>query len=167
MIGAVWLLLVDAATAEPTRDAVMTLLNAYETPVDAAAVEHLGNGSGKVLVAISNDVSVPPTRRARAIAALQHVPHTSDVVRTLRRHLTGSEPLLQRHAALALSVLGNDAVGDLVPALASTDSELRVAAATALGKIGSMQARAALKERLDTESEAAVRTAITAALEAK
>lgn len=144
MTGAIWLLLAVPALAGPLRDSVMSMLSAYEAPIDAASVVALGDGAGAELVAIADDATVPPTRRARALTALQHVPQTPEVAEAFRRHLRGSEPLLQRHAALSMVVLGNDAVDDLTAVLSSDDVALRVAAVQALGRISTKEAKAAL-----------------------
>ncbi|MEM6929467.1 MAG: HEAT repeat domain-containing protein [Myxococcota bacterium] len=160
MTGAIWLLLAAPAWAGPLRDSVMTLLGAYEAPIDAASVAALGDGAGTELVTIADDATVPPTRRARALTALQHVPQTPEVAEAFRRHLAGSEPLLQRHAALSMAVLGDDAIGDLTGVLSRDDVALRVAAVQALGRIDTKAAKAALIAHGPRETEGRVQKAL-------
>jgi len=156
MNGAIWLVLAAGAAAGPLNASVMSLLDAYEAPVDAASVRALGEGAAAELVAVAKDPSVPPTRRARAITALRYVEATDEVATALRDHLA-SESLLRRHAALSLAaVLGAAAIDDLEPLLADDDAQVRIAAARGLGRIGTERARAVLSARAAVETVPAV-----------
>ena len=167
MTGLIWLALVGQATAGPMREPVMAMLNGTETSVTAADVQALGEGATAELLEISKDPTVPPTRRARAITALRYVRMTPEVEQTLERHLDESESLLRRKAALSLATVGQSAIARLSSALESADIHLRMAAARALGQIGSDQARTAIEQRLTTETEPVAQEALRDALEAK
>ncbi len=160
MTGALWLLLAVHATAGPLRDSVMTLLAAYEAPVTAEAIQALGPEVRAELIAIADDASVPPTRRARALTGLQHVERNQEVARAFRRHLDSEVSLIRRHAALSMAVLGDDAVDALERSLAASDVELRLATVQSLARIGTPKARAALSARRSVESEARVLKAL-------
>ncbi|MEN0063749.1 MAG: HEAT repeat domain-containing protein [Myxococcota bacterium] len=167
MIGAIWLGLGAVAAAGPLREPVMTLLNSHEEPIDAGSVKALGRGAAAELLEISQDPAVPPTRRARAITALSHVDMTTEIRNALTTHLRSSEPLLQRHAARSLVPLGDAAIDDLNLALASDDVQLRIAAAEALGRIGTTRSARALRNRLARETHPLAKDALTTALEAR
>ncbi len=74
---------------------------------------------------------------------------------------------LKRNAAVSLGNVGTaDDVPVLVSALVHSEPLVRSNAAWALGRISSPPAAVALRDRLEVEDDAAVRTALAAALEA-
>ena len=154
------------AVAGPQRDAVMTLLNAFDTPLTQADLHALGDGVDVELMEIADDSSVPHTRRGRAVSALQYYP-TDQVQTYLQDTLEGTDALLRRKAAYSLAVFGPAAVPELTGALASPDVQLRIAAANALGTVGDAAATGALQDRLPQETEQAVIDAIRKSLGAK
>jgi HEAT repeat protein len=166
MSSVVAALLAGPAWAGPKRDAVMDLLNAFEHTAGEAELRALGDGVDAELMEIADDAAVPATRRGRAVSALQFYP--TDTVRGfLERHLKASDALVRRKAAYSLAAFGSAAVPSLTAALSDADVQLRIAAASALGTIGSDPAKQALRGRLASEGEGAVKDAITRALESQ
>ena len=145
------------------RDAVMTLLNAYEAPVSQTDLQALGDGVDAELMAIAADSSVPHTRRARAVTALQYYP-TAEVRTFLEAQFEGDDALLQRKAVYSLAAWGESAMPQLQAALASDDVQMRVAAARALGNVRGAAATTALRERLKEEADDVVIRAIRTTL---
>lgn len=156
-----WLLLGSSAFAADTRGAVLDLLNAYEDGPTAEQLRALGDGVGSELLAIATDASVPLSRRARAVSALQHF-RSDAAVAWLAVELSTGEPILRRKAAWSLAILeGDAAIPALGAALADPDVQLRMAAAHALGGLGTPAAKVALQARLDAETDAVVRATLT------
>lgn len=154
------------AMAGAQHDAVMDLLNAYEATATADQLKALGEGVDAELMAIADDSGVAPSRRGRAVTALQYFPsETSKNWLATRLVDDAAEAIVRRKAALSLGVVaGAEGVTALTTALSATDAQLRIAAAQALGKVGTPEAVAALQGRLANEPETAVRMAIATAM---
>lgn len=148
------------------RARCLDVLSAYEDPAGAAEWRGMGSGAPVELLAIARDVSVSQTKRANAILALGWFPNAD--TRGYLASLASTEQtdgLFRRKAVYALgNGWGDAAVPDLTQALASSDIQLRAAAARALGKVGSVPAKEALRARLPVEPDGMVSSAITSAL---
>lgn len=159
----------SARADEALRAKVVDLLSAYEDPAGAAEWRALGVGAGAELYALAQDTSLSHTRRAGAVYALGFFP--TDTHRALLAGLAtteGSDALLRRKAVYALGTgWGDGALPELSRALAAPDTQLRNAAARALGKVATVGARDALRARLDVEADPAVRTTLSTALGGK
>jgi len=162
------LLLPATTLAGPLAEPVVALLDGYErapTPEDFRA---LGEGAQAELLEIAADADAPTTRRGRALTALAFYPNT-ETRAVLDATLADAESksLLRRKAAYAVGVgFGADAIPALTAALGDADPQLRMAAASALGAVGTDAAKAALSARRDLETEDAVRTVLNTFLEA-
>lgn len=154
-------MLPSIAWGGPHRDAVLDLLNAYESVPSRADLVAIGDDVDAELMAIADDGSVPTSRRGRAVTALQHVPNPQVRAWLERRLERDDSSLLRRKAAWALAKgFGEGAIPALGRALDDADAQLRIAAAQALGSLDSASARATLKGRLAQETEPAVTAAI-------
>ncbi len=164
VVGLVLLMPLASAWAGPQRDAVMDVLNAYEDVPTQADLAALGDGIDQELMEIADDHAVPSTRRGRAISALQH--YRTDAVRAfLDAHVDAADKgILRRKSVYSLAAWGDAAVDKIATALADDDVQLRIAAASALGSIGTDEAKAALTARQAVESETAVSDALRKAL---
>lgn len=159
------LLPLSAAHAGEHRDAVMDLLNAYDTPTTQADLEAIGDGVVAELKEIADDGSVATSRRGRAISALQYFP--SDDTRTFLADKLekGDKSLYRRKAAGALGAgWGEPAVELLAPYLSDKDEQVRMAVARALGTVGGDEAKVALEGRLKKEEAEAVKETLETAL---
>lgn len=157
-------LLSTTALAGELRDDVVAQLDAIEEPPTRESLAALGDGVAAELIAIAQDSSATRTHRAKALHALGYFP-SADSRLVLTTALDGGDSKLQRRAVHALANgWGQAAVADVTPALSSSDVQLRAAAAKALGRVGGPDARAALQQRLPSETEPMVREIIEAAL---
>ncbi|MES2644667.1 MAG: HEAT repeat domain-containing protein [Myxococcota bacterium] len=158
-----------ARADEALRAKVIDLLSAYEEPANAADWRGLGAGAGAELYVLAQDGTLSPTKRAGAVYALGFFP--TDTHRALLASLAstdGTDALLRRKAVYALAAgWGDGALSELSRALAAPDTQLRVAAARALGRVGTPGATAALRGRLAIEADATVRTTLSTALSGK
>lgn len=156
------LLLSPLAHASELRAPVMDLLNAYEETATPEQLRALGEGVDAELMLIADDKAVPTSRRARAISALGS--YTGDTVRAFleARLAEADKGVFQRKAAYSLAaVAGPDSVVPLTAALNDEgDTQLRIAAAHALGSLSEAPARAALEARQGIEREDAVKVEI-------
>jgi HEAT repeat protein len=159
-------LLPNSAWASIPTDALLALLDGIEQSPTAQQLTALGEGVDEALVGVASDTSMPSSRRGRAISALAYFP-TSAVRSFLEGQLADGDNkgLLRRKAALALGAgFSTEAVAVLTTALEDEDVQLRIATATALGKVGDEAAKAALGDRRGRETEDAVNVALDAAL---
>lgn len=157
---------VVSAQAAPSRDRVREMLSGIEhTPTDADW-QRVGDGALPVLIDLYQSSTEPPYVRLRAVGATGAFPRPA--VRTFLLAVAradGQTDLLVREAVVTLArAFGAASVGDLVPFLAHDEPVVREATATALGRIGTPDATAALRARLRVEREGAVRAAIQSAL---
>lgn len=163
----IWMLLaLSTAAAGDLRSEVLDQLGAYEGTASAEQLGALGD-VGPVLLEIAQDDSVASSRRGRAITALADFP-SDDAQTWLASTLKDSDgtSYLRRKSAYALAGgWGQAAVGPLKTALSADDTQLRIAAAEALGSVGGSAATQALDARLSAEDNASVREALQKALE--
>lgn len=126
-----------ASAEEPSREAVLTLLQGYEWRLDRPAFEALGPEVDKVLLLVARDDSVPRLIGARAAAALSMYP-TDDVwAFYLARLRESSDPVQRRRTVDALCNAfaisrASDLVAELAPVLTGTNVQLRIRAARCL-----------------------------------
>ena len=150
---------------EALRSRVIDLLSGVEYAPTAADWAALGNGASDELLAVARDAGRSPTQRGNALVALGYFPgsearsYLSSLVRD-----AGAESLLRRKACIGLAnAYKGEAVADLAVALESSDTQVRIYAAKALGLVGSAGA-STLESRLGKEADASVREAINHAL---
>jgi HEAT repeat protein len=158
-----------ARADDALRARCLDLLSAYEDPATEADWRALGAGVDAELLAIATDVRLSHTRRANAVFALGFFPSAR-----ARAFLAGlaadaaADGIFRRKAVHALANgYGEGALAELRAALASTDAQLRAAAARAVAKIGAPTAERALEARLAVESDPMVRDTLAAALAGK
>jgi hypothetical protein len=140
-----------AGAGEPSRQAVLTLLQGYEWRLDHPAFEALGPEVDKALLSIARDDSVPKLIGARAAAALSMYP-TDDVwAFYLARLHKSSDPVQQRRTVDALCHAfaisrASDLVAALAPVLTGTDIQLRIRAARCLQSLPGELAAGSLED---------------------
>jgi hypothetical protein len=107
----------------------------------------------------SAPVSPPPALTLRPqVASLLSQPDTQ--LRALLED-THTEPPMRANAATALSLqAGTEAIPTLLPYLQDRDSQVRIAVARALGRLGGPEVQQALEERIPSEEEPLVREAL-------
>lgn len=154
----------SASAEDSLREQVVDRLSAYEDP--ASGAEWRALGAGAELYALAQDTSLSPAQRAGAVYALGFFPTAAN--RAFLAALVGADgadALLRRKAVYALGAgWGEGAILELSGALAAPDTQLRVAAARALGKVGTAAAQSALRARVAVEPNPAVRTTLSTAL---
>jgi HEAT repeat protein len=158
------------AAKTPTRAEVETSLAKSSDPADLQRWAATADG---ILTTLAADRAASETVRGRALAALAYA-RTPRVHAFLENFIVEKTPssaaadhLLIRRAAVSLGWQGGARVVEIVgPLLESTDAEVRVDAAAALGLARSREAEAPLRARLAVETDAAVKRQIDAALKA-
>jgi len=165
-ISAAAILFAVSAHAGDLRQPILDQLAGVESPPTAAALRAVGahDAVRDELLALSKDDTLPRSQRLRALHALGWFP--SDASRAaLTAALEGSDRHAARKAAYALANGWQAAaLPELAGALGSDDVQVRIAAAKALGGIGTPEARAALETRLPAETSDTVRSEITQSL---
>ncbi len=157
--------LADSAHAdEALRARVIGLLSGIESSPTAADWAALGPGAADELFAVATDPVALPTQRGNALLALGNFP--SPAARDLLTATLGAssvDPLLRRKSALGLARgWGGAAVPTLSAALTDTDVQVRMSVVRALSELDDEGAREALRARLATEPDAAVRKLLVA-----
>lgn len=162
-------LLASTAWAGDLRQPVMDQLSGVEAAPTAASLQAIGDADAvrDELIALSRDASLPHSHRLRALHALGWFP--SEASRSvLTEALAGDDRHAARKAVYALGIGWSDgAVPELRQALSANDTQLRIAAAKALGGVASPAAHDALKARLPTESSDTVKAEIQKSLAAQ
>lgn len=155
-----------ARTQAGLRDAVDALLSGYERVPTEEDWKRLGPDALGVLEQIYNDPAALPSRRTRAVASMAQVDNPEAVSRL--KAIVGdsaADPQYRSTAALALAYrTGEKSLPEVQPLLDHQDPRLRDAAARALGRVGTEDARKFLEERLGKEEDPAVREAIQQSL---
>jgi HEAT repeats len=129
---------------------------------DAAALKALGSGTLEALASIAGDEEAPPELRARALTALSFLGDPRAGAELVQALQASKSPLLVRTALFGLGrASGNAALPQIIPFLADPNPNLRLAAAETLGHLGGPAARRALQPRLASETDPAVREALT------
>ncbi len=156
----------QAAQAEPApelRSEVASLLARPEAfPPYETDWKPLGPAALGILEELASDPKAPAPQRARAVTSMAAVDHpqASDRLRSLLQDRS-AQPTLRASAATALGLrAGTEAVSTLLPLLEDRDEHVRAAAARTLGRLGGLQVRQALEERLPLEEAPLVREAI-------
>jgi HEAT repeat protein len=166
-LAAALLLAPAAASATPPSKAeVRQLLSGYEQTPGAATWRTLGPEALSVLIALYDDPSEAPYVRLRAVhaAGFYPTPATRTFLLAVAR-APGQSDLFVRQAVLGLArAFGVRAVRDILPFLEHTEPVVREGAAAGLGRIGSDDAREALRARLVVERSDSVRLTIERSL---
>lgn len=157
---------IDPGRPASLRSTVDALLDRPEPLVADEDWKRLPPEALDLLVQIQRDTSASLEKRLRAIGAMAPVDNPA-ANEELKKLWQGPRLDISFRSAALLAYaqrMGNSAVGELKPVLADSDWQLRQAAARALAKIGSKEARAALEDRLGREDAASVRDVIQQAL---
>jgi HEAT repeat protein len=153
------------AADDATKQQVLGLLGGYEETASPDALKALDGDVPATLRAIAVDSSLTQTQRARAIHALGWFPDDTNRA-FLVTHAHGDNPMFARKAVYALANgWGDQAIDELTLALANPDVQTRMAAANALGHVGTPSAKLALEARLAYEKDPTVRTTIQTQME--
>jgi hypothetical protein len=158
------------AAKKPTRADVEASLAKSSAPSD---LQRWAASADGILTVVAADRGASETVRGRALAALAYA-RTARVHAFLENFIIEKTPsstavdhLLLRRAAVSLGWQGGARVVELVaPLLDSTDAEVRLDAAAALGLCRERDAEAPLRARLAVETEAGVKRQLEAALKA-
>jgi HEAT repeat protein len=152
------------AADNPSKAELLQALGGYEESASADSLKALGSDVPAVLREIASDTTLTHTQRARAIHALGWFPDAS-TREFLVMQAHGTDTLFVRKAVYALANgWGDGAIDELVLALANHDVQIRMAAAYALGNVGTESAKLALGARLPLESDPTVKTTIEKAM---
>jgi HEAT repeat protein len=159
-----------APAKKPTRADVEASLAKSAAPRD---LQRWAASADGILTAVATDRAVSETVRGRALAALAYA-RTPRVHAFLENFIIEKTPsstevdhLLLRRAAVSLGWQGGGRVVEIVgPLLESTDADVRLDAAAALGLSRERAAEAPLRARLEVETDAAVKRQLGAALTA-
>ncbi len=174
----------DRATGEPTHAAGQPT-RAAKAPTRADVEASLAKSSAPgnlqrwaaaadgILTVVAADRAASETVRGRALAALAYA-RTARVHAFLENFVIEKTPssaavdhVLVRRAAVSLGWQGGARVVEIVaPLLESTDADVRLDAAAALGLCRSREAEAPLRARLAVESDPAVKRQLEVALQA-
>ncbi len=138
-----------------------------------AELQHWAATADGLLMTLAADPAVGETVRGRALAALAYA-RNGRAHAFLENFVIEKTPssdrldrLLVRRAAVSLGWQGGARVVEvLAPLLDSTDADVRVDAAAALGLTRAREAEAPLRARLAVESDAAVKRQLEAAVKA-
>lgn len=144
------------------RPKVEALLGGYEFEPTKAHWDKLGPSALDVLVAIANDNSALPSRRARAIASMNHFDGAAVSGNLITFTQSSSLPPTLRATAASVLVAreGDSALPTVTPLLSSSDVRVREMVAKSLARLGTADARKSLESRRDTEQDPAVREVI-------
>ncbi len=154
------------ASADPVSRAVVERsLGGFEQGVDLASARAWGSAGAEHLMAIARDTDAVVAVRARALHALRAYPESS-AVRAFLRATAGApgQDVFLLRACLDALVEGFDDVAEASRYLADGRADVRDGAVWSLAASRNPAARAALRERLRVEADAAVRATITDAL---
>jgi HEAT repeat protein len=160
----------DRADKKPTRAEVEASLAKSSAPAD---LQRWAANADGILTAVATDRGASETVRGRALAALAYA-RTARVHAFLENFVIEKTPSsvevdrrLLRRAAVSLGWQGGARVVELVaPLLESTDTDVRLDAAAALGLCRDRTAEAPLRARLTVETDAAVKRQLESALKA-
>jgi HEAT repeat protein len=159
-------LLGSTAWAGELRQPVLDQLAGVESAPTAEALQALGDADAvrDELIALSKDDTLPRSHRLRALHALGWFP--SDASRAvLNEAVAGADHHAARKAVYALGIGWKDgALPELTHALQANDTQLRIAAAKALGEVATPGARQALEARLPAEPSDTVKEQIQKSL---
>lgn len=146
----------------PSQARVRQPLSGFEETPGAATWHALGPRTLGVLIDLYEDASVPPYVRLRVVHAVSFYP--SAATRTFLRAVASAprqSDLFVRQALLSLArAFGPRAVDDVAPYLEHAEPVVREGAVRALGRIGTPEAREALRRRLPVEPLAYIRHTI-------
>lgn len=158
----------DVELAPELVKRVNSLLAGIEFEPTAEQFKALGPEASKVLHAVAQDAERTPVERGRAVVALVHFEDASsrDVLTKLL-DASATPRHLKRKIIWALGRIGDSkTVEHLKPFLANKDYATREATIDSLGRMGSEQAREALRSHVDRESSEHLKKKVKAALSA-
>ena len=148
------------AADDATTQQVLGLLGGYEETASPDSLKALGGDVPETLRAIASDTTLTSTQRARAIHALGWFPDDTNRAFLVSQARAGN-PMFARKAVYALANgWGDQAIDELTVALANPDVQTRMAAANALGHMGTPSAKLALEARLAYETDPTVKATI-------
>jgi len=154
-LGATALLGPTAAQADPGRDRVELLLNAYDTPATADAFREASPDPRAALIAIAQDPSVPRHRRFAALQALALFPDAQ--VRAIYRAILqgatddGAPRIVHPTIQAMMKAFGADALVDIEPLLLSKDVQVRLTAVHAIATFGGDKGGSVLRAHAERE----------------
>ncbi|MEX0942055.1 MAG: hypothetical protein WD002_05860 [Pseudomonadales bacterium] len=139
-----------ANAGEPSREAVIALLQGYEWEIDRPAFEALGAEADTLLLTLAGDENESKLIRARAAAVLSIYPTDEVWGFYLSRLNDSAAPVQRRRAVDALchafaGARAGDLIAVLAPVLTADDVHLRTRAATCLQSLPEDQAAASLQ----------------------
>ena len=153
------------AADDATKQQVLGLLSGYEETASPDALKALDGDVPGTLRTIASDTTLSSTQRARAIHALGWFPDDTNRA-FLVAHARGDNSMFARKAVYALANgWGDQAIDELVVALANPDVQTRMSAAYALGHLGTPSAQLALEARLTHETDPTVKATIEKQME--
>jgi len=159
--------------AEPSREAVESLLKGYERVFTEADMRALGPGTDLVLARIADDGKAHEILRVRAVSALAYAKTAAargtleSILRRKADAPAGVDRLLLRKAAVALGWQnGPGVVARLRPLLSHDDEDVRIDAAIGLGLTRSPAAAVELRARFTDEPAVSVRHQLTKQIKA-
>ena len=148
------------AADDATKQQVLGLLSGYEETASPDSLKAVDGDVPGTLRAIASDSALTSTQRARAIHALGWFPDDANRA-FLVAQARGGNPMFARKAIYALANgWGDQAIDELTVALANPDVQTRMAAANALGHMGTPSAKLALEARLAYEADPTVKATI-------
>ncbi len=148
------------ADDNPSKAQLLQMLGGYEETASPDSLKALSGDVPATLRAIASDATLTHTQRARAIHALGWFPD-SDNRAFLVTQAHGTDTMFARKAVYALANgWGEGALDELTLALANHDVQIRMAAAYALGDIGTQPAKLALEARIPLETDPTVKATI-------
>src|SRR4029450_8311312 len=133
------------AADDATRQQVLGLLSGYEETASPDSLKALDGDVPGPPRALASDTTLTSTQRARAIHALGWFPDETNRA-FLVGQARGGNSMFSRKAVYALANgWGDQAIDELTVALANPDVQTRMAAAYALGHLGTPSAQLALE----------------------
>jgi HEAT repeat protein len=145
---------------------VEALLSGYERIPTDEDWKRLGPDALGVLEQLYNDPAQLPSTRTRAVASMAQVDNPA-AVDSLKAIVADAKVDAQYRSTAVLALgyrTGEQALPQLEPLLDDKSPQMRDAAARAIGKVGTPDARKSLEERLGKEQDPAVREAIQQSL---
>ncbi|NOY91831.1 MAG: HEAT repeat domain-containing protein [Deltaproteobacteria bacterium] len=154
------------SSVAPSAAHLAQLLSGFEDMPSDQSLRAMGPATVGALAALYNDASQPPYVRLRSVAAAGafHTPAAHTFLRAVVT-LRGQGDLFVREGLLSLGrAFGEAATLEIAPFLERPESVVREAAVISLGRIHSPRAIAALRARLDIESDLGVLRKLRASL---
>lgn len=144
------------AHADPERERVELLLNAYDAPASADQLGAAASNPRAVLIQIAQDPAVPEYRRFAALQALALFPNEqvralySAILREIPGRAEGpriAHPTIQA----MMKAFGESALIEVEPLLGSKDVQVRLTAVHAIARFGGDKGRSLLRAHAERE----------------